>query len=83
MNERPPTFRGCLSTDEDEVRRREWRGRTEIDEVRALEPKHGRFGDYIVASSSSGRYVVEIRSLRQRIKKVLSQSEMTPEESDA
>ena len=66
-NERPPTFRGWISTDEDEIRRREWRGRTEIDEVRALDPEHRPFGDYRVASSSGGRYVVEIRSLRQRI----------------
>ena len=65
--ERPPTFRGWLSTDEDEIRRREWRGRTEIDEVRAIDPEHHPFGDYRVASSSGGRYVVEIRSLRQRI----------------
>ena len=67
VNERPPTFRGWLSTDEDEVRRREWRGRTEIDEIRALDPEHRPFGDYRVASSSGGRYVVEVRSLRQRI----------------
>ncbi len=67
VNERPPTFRGWISTDEDEIRRREWRGRTEIDEVRALDPEHGPFGDFQVASSSGGRYVVEIRSLRERI----------------
>ena len=63
-DERPPAFRGWLSTDDDEIRRREWRGRTEIDEVRALDPEHHPFGDYRVASSSGGRYVVEIRSLR-------------------
>lgn len=67
VNERPPAFRGWLSTDEDEVRRREWRGRSEIDEVSALDPEHRPFGDHSVASSSGGRYVVEIRSLRQRI----------------
>ena len=67
VNERPPTFRGWLSTDEDEVRRREWRGRTEIEEVRALDPKRHPFGDYCVTSSSGGAYVVEVRSLRQRI----------------
>ena len=65
--ERPPAFRGWISTDEDEIRRREWRGRTEIDEVRALDEDHGLFGDYRVGSSSGGSYTVEIRSLRERI----------------
>jgi len=65
--ERPPAFRGWLSTDEDEIRRREWRGRTEIEEVRALDPDRHPFGDYRVTSSSGGVYVVEVRSLRQRI----------------
>ena len=65
--DRPPTFRGWISTDEDEVKRREWRGRTEIDEVRVLDPEHGPFADYRVASASGGAYVVEVRSLRERI----------------
>ena len=65
--DRPPAFRGWLSTDEDEIRRREWRGRTEIDGISALDPERGPFGDYRVASSSGGRYVVELRSLRERI----------------
>ena len=65
--ERPPAFRGWISTDEDEVRRREWRGRTEIDGVSAVDPEHWPFGDYRVASSSGGLYVVELRSLRERI----------------
>ncbi len=63
----PPTFRGWISTDEDEIRRREWRGRTEIDEVCPLDHGHGPFGDYRVGSSSGSRYTVEIRSLRERI----------------
>ena len=63
----PPTFRGWLSSDEDEVKRREWRGRTETDEVRALDRGHGPLGDYRVVSSSGSAYVVEIRSLRERI----------------
>lgn len=29
-DDRPPTFRGWISTDEGEIGRREWRGRTEI-----------------------------------------------------
>ena len=65
--DRPPTFRGWISTDEDEVKRREWRGRTDIDEVRALDPDHAPFADYCVSSSSGSTYVVEIRSLRERI----------------
>ena len=65
--DRPPTFRGWLSTDEDEIKRREWRGRTEIDEVRVLDREHGPFADYRVASSSGSTYVVEVRSLRERI----------------
>ena len=65
--DRPPTFRGWISTDEDEVKRREWRGRTEIDEVRVLDREHGPFADYRVASSSGSTYVVEVRSLRERI----------------
>ena len=43
--DRPPAFRGWISTDEDEIKRREWRGRTEIDEVCALDPDRGPFGD--------------------------------------
>ena len=65
--DRPPTFRGWISTDEDEVKRREWRGRTEIDEVRVLDREHGPFADYRVASASGSAYVVEVRSLRERI----------------
>ena len=65
--DRPPTFRGWISTDKDEIRRREWRGRTEIAEVRALDSDHAPFGDYRVRSSSGGTYIVEIRSLREPI----------------
>ena len=64
QDDRPPTFRGWLSTDEDEIRRREWRGRTEIGEVHALDESPPPFGDYRVASSSGSSYTVEIRSLR-------------------
>ena len=65
--DRPPTFRGWLSTDEEEIKRREWRGRTEIEEVHALDGDHGPFGDYLAESSTGSRYAVEIRSLRERI----------------
>ena len=65
--DRPPVFQGWISTDEDEVKRREWRGKTEIDEVQPLDPGNGPFGDYRVRSSSGSAYVVEIRSLRERL----------------
>ena len=65
-SERPPTFRGWISTDEDEIRRREWRGRTEIENVHALDESFAPFGDYRVVSSSGSTYTVEIRSLRER-----------------
>ena len=60
-------FRGWFSTDEDEIKRREWRGRTEIDHVSALEESFAPFGDYRVASSNGSTYTVEVRSLRERI----------------
>lgn len=62
---RPPTFRGWISTGEDEVKRREWRGWTQIDEVRVLDREHGPFADYRVASASGSAYVVEVRSLAE------------------
>ena len=65
--ERGPVFRGWISTDEDEIKRREWRGRTEIDEVCALDGQRGPFCDYRVTSSSGSGYVVEVRSLKERI----------------
>ena len=64
---RPLTFKGWLSTDEDEIRRREWRGRTEVESVLALDERFAPFGNYRVASSSGSAYTVEIRSLRERI----------------
>ena len=65
--ERPPTFTGWLSTDDEEIRRREWRGRTDIDGVEKLGRNGSCFDDYEVASSSGSTYTVEIRSLRERI----------------
>ena len=43
-----PTFQGWHSTDEEEIKRRQWRGRTEIDEVRPVDKKAGPFCDYTV-----------------------------------
>ena len=66
-DDRPPTFRGWISTDEGEIRRREWRGRTEIVDVHALDGSPNPFGDYRVTSSSGSSYTVEIRSLGTHI----------------
>ena len=66
-DDRPPTFRGWISSDADEIRRREWRGRTEIVEVRALDEGPHPFGDYRVTSSSGSGYTVEIRSLSTHV----------------
>ena len=62
-----PTFQGWHSTDEEEVKRRQWRGRTEIDEVRPVDKRAGPFCDYTVTSSNGNSYTVEIRSIRERI----------------
>ena len=62
-----PTFQGWHSTDEEEIRRRQWRGRTEIAEVRPVDEQAGPFCDYTVTSSSGSCYTVEIRSIRERI----------------
>ena len=63
----PPPLHGWISTDEDEIQRRQWRGRTEIDDVHPVDEHGHPFGDYQVRSSSGSSYVVEIRSLRERI----------------
>ena len=52
QDDRPPTFRGWISTDEGEIRRRDWRGRTEIVDVHALDGSPRPFGDYQVTSSN-------------------------------
>ena len=67
QDDRPPTFQGWISTDEGEIRRREWRGRTEIVEVHTLDGSPRPFGDYRITSSSGSSYTVEIRSLGTHI----------------
>ena len=67
QDDRPPTFKGWISTDEGEIRRREWRGRTEIVDVHTLDGSPNPFGDYRVTSSSGSSYTVEIRSLGTHI----------------
>ncbi|MDE0174437.1 MAG: DEAD/DEAH box helicase [Defluviicoccus sp.] len=63
----PPVFRGWLSTDEQEIERRQWRGRTEISEVRAIDEDRSPFCDYEVTSSSGTAYRVEIRAIGERV----------------
>ena len=63
--ERGPALRGWISTGEDEIQRRKWRGRTEIDEMHALYGRRGPFCDYRVASSSGSGYIVEVRSIEE------------------
>ena len=63
----PPVFRGWLSTDEQEIERRQWRGRTEISEIRAIDEDNAPFCDYEVTSSSGTAYRVEIRAIGERV----------------
>jgi superfamily II DNA or RNA helicase len=61
--DRPPPLQGWLTTDEDEVALRRWRGRTEILAVEPLESTQPFFGTFRVQSGSGGFYEVEIRDL--------------------
>ena len=61
--DRAPALMGWLSSDAEEIERRRWRGRTEIDRVEALEPDSPYFGSFRVPSTGGGSYEVEIRSL--------------------
>ena len=60
--DRPALPPGWLTSDEDEIALRRWRGRTEIRSVKALEPDHSYFGTFRAQSASGGSYEVEIRS---------------------
>jgi superfamily II DNA or RNA helicase len=61
--DRPPSFVGWRTSDEEEIARRLWRGRTEVLAVEALESVDPFFGAYRVRSASGANYEVEIRSL--------------------
>jgi len=61
--DRAPAMQGWHSSDEEEIERRRWRGRTEIVAVESCETAHPHFGTFRVASGSGGSYEVEIRSL--------------------
>ena len=60
-----PTYPGWRTTDEQEVERRRWRGRTQVFGYECLEPDFGHFANFKVDSSSGGNYTVEIRDLKE------------------
>jgi superfamily II DNA or RNA helicase len=64
--DRPPSFVGWRSSDEEEIARRLWRGRTEVLAAEALASADPFFGAYRVRSASGASYEVEIRSLVTR-----------------
>jgi hypothetical protein len=61
--DRAPPVQGWLSSDEDEIERRRWRGRTEIVAAEPIDTADRYYGTFRVRSSSGGIYDVEIRSL--------------------
>jgi len=63
--ERPALAQGWLTTDDDEIAVRRWRGRTEIIEIEALESDHPVFGTFRTRSGTGGSYEVELRSLTE------------------
>lgn len=63
--DRAPALLGWHSSDEEEIERRRWRGRTEFTAVESRESAFPHFGTFHVASGSGGSYEVEIRSLNR------------------
>lgn len=61
-----PQVTGWNTSDADEIQIRQWRGRTEIAGVEALEPPYGPYGTFRVRSGTGGLYDVEIRDLEGR-----------------
>lgn len=61
-----PEILGWKTSDADETELRRWRGRTEIANIEALEPKLGPYGVFRVRSNTGGLYDVEIRDLTGR-----------------
>ncbi|MCY4306359.1 MAG: DEAD/DEAH box helicase [Aestuariivita sp.] len=59
-----PNFIGWLTTDAEEINRRQWRGAAEVQTFDELNKVP--FGDFNVPSSNAGFYRVEIRSLVAR-----------------
>ena len=58
-----PEVLGWETSDDDEIRMRQWRGRAEIASIEALEPDFGPYGAFRVRSTTGGAYDVEIRDL--------------------
>jgi hypothetical protein len=58
-----PQVVGWNTSDADEIQIRQWRGRTQIANVEALEPQFGPYGTFRVRSGSGNLYEVEIRDL--------------------
>jgi hypothetical protein len=58
-----PAILGWKTSDPDEIRLRQRRGRAEIAAIEALEPQFGPFGAFRVRSTTGGSYDVEIRDL--------------------
>ena len=65
MIERAPPVLGWRSSDEEEIERRRWRGRSEVVGAEPLDAAEGHFGTFRVRSTSGGSYDVEIRSLNE------------------
>src|SRR5215472_1855526 len=61
---RPQTL-GWSTSDAHEIALRQWRGRTEITQLEALEPEHPVFGCFRVAAGGTASYEVEIRNLEE------------------
>ena len=61
--ERPPSSQGWRTTDQEELERRCWRGRSEVTAVEPIEGDGSHFGTFRVHSASGSAYEVEIRSL--------------------
>lgn len=61
-----PQMLGWNTSDADEIQIRQWRGRTEIAKIEALEPQFGPHGTFRLRSGSGSLYEVEIRDLTGR-----------------
>src|SRR5271165_297183 len=62
-----PQILGWKTSDDDEIRLRQWRGQADLAKIEALEPQFGPFGAFRVRSTTGCSYDVEIRDLVGRI----------------
>lgn len=67
VEQKKPKFVGWLSSDEEEIERRQQRGLEETFRIESLEPEHTFFGTFRVFSSAGTTYSVEILSLNQAL----------------